>query len=40
MQIKEHLSWEASINIKKIFFLIRLLSSTFVYTRLKSSRLI
>ena len=40
MQIKEHLSWEASINIKKNFFLIRLLSSTFVYTRRKSSRLI
>ena len=30
MQIKEHPSWEASINIQKKFFLIRLHSSTFV----------
>ena len=41
MQIKEHLSWEASINIKiNLFFLICLLSPTFVYTHLQSSRLI
>ena len=38
MQIKEHLSWEVSINIKNKFFLIRLHSSTFAYTRLDSSR--
>ena len=34
-QTKQHLSWEASINIK--FFLIRLHSSTFVYNSLHSS---
>ena len=37
-QIQEDPSWEASINIKKNF-LIRLHSSTFVFTRLHSSRL-
>ena len=37
MQIKEHPSWEASINIKKKIFLIRLDLSTLVYTRLQSS---
>ena len=38
-QIKKHPSWEASITIKKIF-LIRLDSSTFVNTRLQSSRFV
>ena len=40
LQIKKHLSWEASINIKKIFFWFvctRLHSSTPVYIRLHSS---
>ena len=38
-QIKDYPFWEASINIKKKFFLIRLHLSTFVYTRLHLSRL-
>ena len=33
-QIKEHPSWETSINIKKKFFLILLHLSTFIYIRL------
>ena len=36
-QIKDYPFWEASIDIKKKFFLIRLHSSTFVYTRPHSS---
>ena len=37
MQIKEHLSWEVSINIKnKVFFD----SFTLVYIRLHSARLV
>ena len=40
-QIKEHLSWEASINIKKKKKnLIRLHLPRFVYTRLHWSRLV
>ena len=33
-QVKEHPFWEASINIKKNYFLIRLHLSTSVYNRL------
>ena len=36
-QIKQNTSWEASINIKKNFFLIHLHSSTIVYIRLEPS---